>query len=66
MFERTSQLSSHNWPMEMREALLRPGRIMAVEARAVSDEDNGRKPDWEDEILSPLGRRTDGPMSDLI
>ena len=62
LFKKTSQLSSHNCPMEMREALLRPGRMMAVDARSVREEDNGRLPDDDEEMVSPLGRRTDGPM----
>ena len=57
----TSQLSSHNCPMEIREALLSPGRIIADDARLVKDEDNGRLPDDVEEMDSPLGRRTDGP-----
>ena len=47
--------------MEIREALLSPGRIIADDARLVKDEDNGRLPDDVEEMDSPLGRRTDGP-----
>ena len=64
--KKTSQLSSHNCPMEIRKALLSPGRIMAVDARSVREEDNGRLPDDDEEIVSPLRRSTDGPTTGLI
>ena len=60
--KRTSQLSSHSCPMDISKALLRLGRIIAVDVRSVRDEDNGRLPDLEGEILLPLGRRIDGPV----
>ena len=52
--------------MEINEALFRLGRIMAVDARSVRHEGNRRVPALVEEILSPFGRRTDGPRLDRM
>ena len=61
LFKNTSQLSSHNCPMDISEALFKLGRIMAVDARSVRHECNGRVPALVEDIFSPFGRRTDEP-----
>ena len=61
LFKYTSQVSSHNYPIEIREALFKLGMIMAVNACVYNWDDNGRTPDCVDDINSPFGRKTDGP-----
>ena len=62
LFKYTSQISSHNCPIEMSEALFRFGRIMAMDAFVNSWDDSGKTPDCVDDMSSPFGRRTDGPV----
>ena len=61
LFKYTLHVSSHNCPIEIREALFKYRRIMAVDTSVDNCDDNGRTPVYVDDMSSPFGRKTYGP-----
>ena len=61
LFKYTSQSSSHSCPIDMSDALFKPGRIIAVEAMTDNLFDIGIIPLFVDEILSLFSSSNKGP-----